>query len=70
MGYGLDDPGSIPSSARFSSSLKHPDWLQGPASLLANGYPLSQPLTSIQCQSQERWSYTSTPPSLYGTVLN
>jgi hypothetical protein len=25
MGYGLDDPGSIPSSARFSSSLKHPD---------------------------------------------
>jgi hypothetical protein len=34
-GYGLDDPGSIPGSARFFSSPQRPDPLWGPPSLLS-----------------------------------
>jgi hypothetical protein len=36
-GYGLDDLGLIPGTARFFSS-RHPDWLWGPPSLFSNGY--------------------------------
>jgi hypothetical protein len=37
-GYRLDDPGSIPDSARFIPYLQRPDRLWGPPSLLYNGY--------------------------------
>jgi hypothetical protein len=35
---GLDEPGLIPGSARFSSSPQRPDRFWGPPSLLSNGY--------------------------------
>jgi hypothetical protein len=58
--YGLDDPGSIPGSARFFSSPQRPDWLLARPILLSNGYRghfpgskaargWSWPLTSICC---------------------
>jgi hypothetical protein len=37
-GYGLDDPGSIPSTGKFFFSPQRPNWLWGPPSFLANGY--------------------------------
>jgi hypothetical protein len=37
-GYGLDGPGSIPSSTRFFSSPQLPGRLSGPPSHLSNGY--------------------------------
>jgi hypothetical protein len=38
MGYGLDDPGSIPGNARFFSSPQRPDRLWGPPNFLSYGY--------------------------------
>jgi hypothetical protein len=75
--YGLDSQGLITSTGkRFFSSPQCPDWLWGPQSFLSNGYEGSfprdkaariwrWPLTSIYCQGQKWWSYTSAPPYIF-----
>jgi hypothetical protein len=58
------------------SLLQCSDWPGGPPSLLSGGYwglflrgkatsAWKWPLTSISCQSQEWWSYTSTTPYIF-----
>jgi hypothetical protein len=42
-GYGLDDLGLVPGSARFFSSPECPDQSCGPSSLLSNGYRVLYP---------------------------
>jgi hypothetical protein len=59
MGYRLEGLGSIPGSARFFSSLQHPDRLWGPLSLLSNGY---QGLFPRGCKAAQRVGDHS-PPS-------
>jgi hypothetical protein len=68
IGYGLDDPGTIPVSAKFFSFPQRPYRLWGPSRILSMGRE-GDHLTSIKCRGQEKWSYTSTPPCLHGIVL-
>jgi hypothetical protein len=51
MGYSLDGPGSILSSARYLSSLQYPDLLWGPSSLPLNGcHGLISPMVTQYAQ--------------------
>jgi hypothetical protein len=53
MGYRLDDPGSIPNSARFFFSPQRPDQLWGPPSLLSNGYRGGEISSGVKRQGHE-----------------
>jgi hypothetical protein len=70
LGCGLDNQGSVPGRAGFLFLPQHPDWFQGPPSLVSNGYQGcflngkdSSPPRSLEVKNE--WSNASTSPYVY-----